>query len=394
MAAIPIKAVNRLVLRKQHLTPDTGDASIVQIASDVCGLHGTIPTTPYLSLLARSRDFTREQLDDELYVKKSLVKVRCMRGTMYVIPIDVFPVMYAALSASTIRSCTSHCRYRGVNENDYERASKQVMTILDSNGSGMTFTEIKNLIGIQLNLSSVLTLMCDSGLIIRGPPQGGWASNKHTYHLLSCYLPKINLSGMSEDDAVARLIHAYLHALGPAGETDIAWWIGLGKAKVRTGLRKIDNAVTYVEVAGLKGSFAALKEDEQLLKGDYTVKDYTISLLPALDGYVMGYKERARYLDAKHYNYVFDRSGNAANTILRNGRIIGVWDTDMTQGPRVKVYLFRQEADAITIKKIRAEAVRTGKFIFRKNPAVKECDSMIPLSRRPAGSVMTPLKDS
>ena len=39
-------------------------------------------------------------------------------------------------------------------------------------------------------------------------------------------------------------------------------------------------------------------------------------------------------------------------------------------------------------------AEMTGKFILEREVKVKMCDSMIPLTHRTAGGVMTPLRDS
>lgn len=66
--AIYLSSVNRYLAQRQHLAEESGTTDIVQIARDICGLHATNPTTPYMSLFARARDFTRDKLDNELYV--------------------------------------------------------------------------------------------------------------------------------------------------------------------------------------------------------------------------------------------------------------------------------------------------------------------------------------
>ena len=70
-----LTAVNHYLLRKQHLTDDSKTDDIVQIVEDVGGLHATIPKTPYLSLFSRANNFTRKQLDEELYENRSLGKI-------------------------------------------------------------------------------------------------------------------------------------------------------------------------------------------------------------------------------------------------------------------------------------------------------------------------------
>ena len=74
--------INKLVLYKQHLTEDSRTQDLVEIVKDLAGLHATIPKTSYLSLLARVNDFTKKLLDEELYVKRRLAKIRCIRRTL------------------------------------------------------------------------------------------------------------------------------------------------------------------------------------------------------------------------------------------------------------------------------------------------------------------------
>jgi len=69
MNSINLNGINRLVLHKQHLADDSKIDDIVQIVKDVGGLHATGSMVPYLSLFARTRNFLKEYLDGELYVK-------------------------------------------------------------------------------------------------------------------------------------------------------------------------------------------------------------------------------------------------------------------------------------------------------------------------------------
>lgn len=287
MATPDMDQANRYLLHKQHLAAASRTDDILQITRDICGLHGTSPTTPYLSLLARTKCFSRESLDEAMYVQKSLIRARCMRGTIYVLPLDLFSLAYQALKAPMIQMCTSYCERRGISKAEYADASKQVLTALEN--GGLTATEIKRTTGLGLSLSPILVLMCDQGLIVRGAPRGGWASNKHSYHLFKQYLSDADLSGTAEPDAISGLIQAYLKAFGPATETDITWWTGLTKAKVRKGLADLTDTVSGIEVSGLDGDFLLLAADKKALsKGSGDTADQ-VSLLPTLDGFVMGY---------------------------------------------------------------------------------------------------------
>jgi dUTPase len=105
----------------------------------------------------------------------------------------------------------------------------------------------------------------------------------------------------------------------------------------------------------------------------------------------MGYKERERYLDQAYNNLVFDRSGNATSAILVDGKVVGVWDFEEDEEPLVKIFLF-QEIGKNLRDEIFTQAERLGEFIAEAKVKVKECESMVPLTERTAGSMMSPLK--
>jgi len=120
------------------------------------------------------------------------------------------------------------------------------------------------------------------------------------------------------------------------------------------------------------------------------IKKPVVNLIPWLDPYIMGYKDRDRYREQKYNNLIFDRSGNATSTILLNGRIIGTWDINDTF---VKIFLFDKISDDI-IKELYTKAMNIGTFLSGKKLQIKLCKTMNSLLERTAGSFMTPLKNS
>jgi hypothetical protein len=80
--------------------------------------------------------------------------------------------------------------------------------------------------------------------------------------------------------------------------------------------------------------------------------------------------------------------GNATSTILHNEKVIGVWDFEE---PRVKLYTFESIRQSV-LKRVHSKAVEVGLFISGKEAAVDICDVMVPLTKRTAGGVMSPLR--
>jgi len=388
MSNITLNLVNHFVLHKQHLTDDSKIENIVQIVQDMGGLHATGSTTPYLSLFSRTRNFTRKMLDEELYLKRRLGKIRYVRKTVYVLPKENIPIAFAATRRIIEPTSEKYSKYLGITQKEYEEASKKILVVLK--GKRMTTREIKKVLDTRLNISPIVNLMCDKGLLIRGNPKGGWKSNLHTYHLFSEYFPDLDLNVIDEGEARRLLVKQYLASFGPVTENDVIWWTSFPKGQIRQIMNEFENLVTSIEISGLKSTHHMLSSQRADLMTTKQQK-HIIKVLPGLDPYLMGYKDRQRYLDQKYYNFIFDRSGNATSTILLNGQIIGIWDFTEDKKPSVKIFLFEDVEDDV-FKEIHLIVGKIGRFMADEEVEIKECDSMVPLTQRTAGGFMSPLK--
>jgi hypothetical protein len=385
--SLDLDAVRQHVLRRQHLAGSTAPDSLVQVARDIGGLHASGPTTPYLSLFSRVPGFSRDQLDEELYIKKNLVRIRCMRDTLYILPRTSVPAAFAATQRLTGPNAERFCRHRGVDEAECKRAIPLIAGLVKDGGK--TTAELKAALEPATGISALLTLMCDRGILARGKPPN-WRSNAYRYYLFSEYLPGLRLDRLEEHEAIGQLISFYLAAFGPVTIDDIAWWTGLGKKVVTDMLEQLP--VTYCAISGMDGDFVMLRSEMKWLAGMQDSSKQTISFLPCLDPYIMGYKQRDRYMDLEKYNNVFDRSGNAAPTILAGGRIAGIWDFAPDEGPVLKYYIFDRAGLETQMPEIARKAAAIGAFIAGSPVRLKECSSMVPLTERTAGGMMTPLK--
>lgn len=385
MDEFELSTVNNFLCKKQHLTENTKIQSIAQVTNDIWGLHATIASTPYISLFNRIHNFSKDSLDREI-LEKGLVKIRCVRKTVHIIPKENVSITFSATKESIQINSEKYYKFMGVTESEYRNTSEAILTLLEDNG--MNASEIKKELHSEINISPVINYMCDLGILVRGLSKGGWKSNNHTYYRMDKYLPGINLSEYEQGEARKIIISQYLSSFGPVTLTDISWWAGFPKTEVK----KIVDSLTdleYVNISG-NGEHIISKNDHNQLKNIQENNNPQINLLPCLDPYIMGYKERNRYLDMKYYNYIFDRSGNATSTIINNGKIIGVWDFEEKPTPLIKIFMFE---DQNIIKEVEKKALGIGNFIYEKEVKIKRCDDMMPLDKRTAGSFMAPLKD-
>jgi hypothetical protein len=388
-STVDLNSVNRFLLQKQHLSDEAKTEDIVRIARDIYGLHATNPTAPYVSLFARARDFTRDKLDEELYVKRTLGKIRCVRTTVHVLPRETIPIAFAATRGIVGPNSEDFLQYTGVTKRQYEETSKAILEML--RGKGLSTLDIKKRLGSGLNISPIVNLMCDQGLLMRGKSGKGWKSNTHTYYVFSEYFPGMDLNAIDQAKARELTVEEYLAGYGPASVRDISWWSGFTMTEVRRILQSLVHETIEVHIPELKGAYLMLAADEAAMRSLQFSDKPVVNLLPALDPYLMGYKERERYLDYKYYEMVFDRGGNSTSTIMADGRVVGVWDFSEVPKPTVKIFPFlRLERRVLRVVESRALAI--GKFIGDKPVAVEICDQMVPLTQRTAGGFMSPLR--
>lgn len=390
MNRITLSQANHFVLRKQHLTDESRSEDVVQIVKDVGGLHATSSKTSYLSLFSRMRKFSREILDEELYKKRNLGKIRYIRKTVFILPKETISAAFVATRSLVEPTSEQYSKFLGISEKQYETISKRIMKILE--GRGMTTKECKKELGTALNISPIVNLMCDKGLLIRGEPQGGWKSNIHTYYLFREYFPDVDLKAIDEGEARRLVVEQYLASFGPATGNDVAWWTGFPKGQIRQIITGLQDKVSSIRIPDTEAEYLVLSSDRSSLIHMKTPKNPVINMLPGLDPYLMGYKDRERYLSSKYYNYVFDRSGNTTSTILVNGEVIGIWDFADKHEPLIKLFLFEGVKESL-LKDIHFAAKKIGEFIAYREVQTKECDCMVPLTQRTAGSVMSPLRD-
>ncbi|HUX99807.1 MAG TPA: crosslink repair DNA glycosylase YcaQ family protein, partial [Candidatus Deferrimicrobium sp.] len=182
----------------------------------------------------------------------------------------------------------------------------------------------------------------------------------------------------------------YIKAYGPVTEQDITWWVGLTRTKARRAIESIQSQIERITLSD--EIYYIVKSDIKSLKNLSVPKDPVINLLANLDPYLMGYKNRRRFINDDIYDFVFDRSGNATTTILLNGVVIGIWDFQANPAPIVKILLF-QEITKEILKVIKKQAKLIGEFILEQDVKIQECKNPIPLTKRSAGTFMRPLKN-
>jgi len=388
---VDLTQLNRFILRKQHLTEDSRIEDILQIAEDLCGLHATDTITPYLSLFSRVRNFSKKTLEKVLYKDRNLGRIRFMRNTLFLQTKPMIPIFYKATRRNSNKWEEKFLEARAISLKEFREISKKIIELLK--GKELPTSEIKKNLNTKANISEIISLMCYQGILVRSRPVKSWKDRRSNYAIFSEYFPDVDLDQYSQDEAISQLVLMYLNSYAPMTVNDIIWWTGLTKTEVNNALNGIANEIEEINVIELSGNYLMHSSMISSLEKTVSEEENAIRLLPLLDPYPMGYKERERYLNPKYSEYAFDRSGNITSTIFLDGKAIGIWDATKKSDPLVKIFLFEPVEDLI-LEKINSEAKNIGKFLIGEKLRVKYCKTMVPLTKRTAGGFMTPLKDS
>jgi hypothetical protein len=324
---------------RHHLAPKARVADVVELAGDLVGLHGSDPATVYLSAAARLRKPAGAvaALERALYDDRALVRTLCMRRTMFVVPLDVVPVVQAACTDPLVPAERKRLE-RMLEENgvssDGARWLRQVeaktLTELNARGEAtgselskavpelreqLSFGEGKTWAGTVGVSTRVLFLLSTEQRVARGRPKGSWTSSQYRWSPMEAWLPG-GIPSIAADAARTELVRRWLAAFGPATTADVKWWTGWTVAQVKGAL----TAVRAVEVELEEGTGWVLPGDD----GPVRAPEPWVSLLPSLDPTTMGWRRRGWYL-GDHGKALFDTNGNAGPTVWVDGRVVGAW---------------------------------------------------------------------
>lgn len=327
----------RLTVR-HHLAPEARADGVVDVARDLLALHSTDPASVYVGLWARLREPSMEGIERALYEDRTLVRMLGMRRTVFVVPVEVAPVIDAAVTRAVLlrerRQLVQLVERSGVAEDGLawlsrlqEAALRELVARGEASGAELSaavpgmreqivISDGKAYGGPVGVASRVLFLLAAEGRIVRGRPRGTWLSTQHRWVPMEAWLPGPAVE-LTTEAARVELIRRWLSAFGPGTVGDIKWWTGLTLGEVRKALAEIAPAEVGLDDGG---TGLVLADDVE----SPAAPEPAVALLPSLDTTVMAWKDRSWYL-GPHVASLFDRSGNAGPTIWWGGRVVGGW---------------------------------------------------------------------
>jgi DNA glycosylase AlkZ-like len=359
----------RLALRHRLAAP--ADAP-EQVAADLVGLHSTDPASVFLAARARTRDGAPARLERALYDDRTLVRILGMRRTVFVVPVDLAPVVQAACSQAIaarerkrLVAALEQAAIAADAAKWLAKVEKTTVRALAARGEATAAELGEDVVQLREQVvyspgtkwetsmtvsSRLLFLLAAEGRIVRGRPRGSWSSTQYRWAPAEAWFAE-PATEWSAEDARVELARRWLAAYGPATAADLKWWTGWTAGEVEGALARIGPA----EVA-LDGGVGLALADDLEPPGD--VEPWA-ALLPALDPTVMGWAAREWYL-APHGPALFDRTGNAGPTVWWDGRVVGGWA--QRDDGEVAVRLL-EDLGADAVAAVEAEAQALGRWL-------------------------------
>jgi hypothetical protein len=372
-------------LHKQHLLNQSQADTVLEVVEDILGLHATSASTPYLSLFARMKQFQRSMLDQELYIKRNLIRLGFMRRTLFIMTTKLAPI---AFQATRLTEAQSLQLLEGWNvpRSEYQRLAESVFTVLKDGAQPLRIIKQAMSLGLvrtlerqigknvsrMTNVNIALTVLLQQGKVFsekyRDPIM---TRHENRYALTRTVYPNLNLEPLTTEEAQTQLVKHYIRVYGPVTEQDVAWWTGLGKTKIRAVMTALEPELLPLRIKKHSEDHVMLESDYNTLKKFKAPRTLPVLLLPYEDPYPKGYQLRNRFVSVEHEKQVYI-GGQAQPTVFVKGKIVGTWNRVFEEpGETITVKLFqrvgRGEKNAII-----TQGRAIGKMMTRK-----DCDIVL-----------------
>jgi hypothetical protein len=332
-------------------------------------LHGTEPTTIYLSCRARIDSLEVAEVDRALYDDRTLVKQLAMRRTLFAFPCDLLAAVWPSASARV--AATERSRIvKGVEaaglatdgQEWLDSARAEILSFLAPTPAGRSALEIRQAVpridvpvalaaGSTRASTAVLTQLGATADIVRAANVGHWRASRPLWTLRAHWLPDQREQTTAET-GYRTLVSRWLRQFGPGSVEDLTWWLGATKTIVRRALLELDTVAVQLD----DGTTGWLLPDDL---DEVAEPDPWVALLPVLDPTVMGWRSRTFYL-GHHSDQLFDRQGNAATTAWVEGNVVGCWVQDSTGTVRVRLL---EPVSVIARRRLAAEAANMTEWL-------------------------------
>lgn len=349
-----VNRINEYTLMKHNILPGYQQSCIEDVAKNHLGLHSARIMTPYITLCSRLKDYKPQMLTSQLYEDKKLIKMRCMRTTLHIVPFDIASILHMATLDLRLSDCKLFFRRNAISIEQVEDMEEELINFMNL---PKTSSEIEERIleknkFLQTDLKKecakkILKYFWEIGTFCYVNVAENWENEERRYAVTKQFYPNIDLKKYDIRKAQELLILEYIRKFGPATIKDLSWWSGLSLKVIRDIIDCNKCSITRFKVNDFEMEFYILSEELQKLEEYKPFDSEWVTLLayedPSLKGY---YESRYRYVDKKYYNLLFNQIGEVRASILCNGKAIGIWEWDK-KNKKIKLEYFFEPSKSI-----------------------------------------------
>jgi hypothetical protein len=352
-------------MARQYLTRRLPPDRLMEVVSNLGGLHAQLTSCAELTLWARVEGLLPGRVSELLWQERQLVKTWAMRGTLHLLPSAEYWDYQAVFAANDNYLKPAWLRYFGFTLDEIKQVIAGVGQALD--GQVLTRQELAGAVGRvtgspalgeKLNDSwgSVLKPASYQGQLCFGSSQGQNVRFARPDRWLKMPRP----ATVEKVKPFLDMARRFLAANAPATTEDYARWRGITPAQAKTQLKDMGEETCQVELDGER--YWLLAKD--LPQVQATEPPGIARLIPAFDQYIIGATLQVDKLTPGPFKKrIYRPQGWISAVLLVDGRMEGTWKYEQ-KGKRllVKIAPFREQPGWVK-PQVEAEAARLAAYL-------------------------------
>jgi Winged helix DNA-binding domain len=299
---------------------------VADTVAAICGAHAQVMSAAELAVGLRCADVGRAGVRQALWHDLTLVKTFGPRGTVHLLPARDLPMWCGVLGGLPVRTGSDSALLNAAQQEAVVAAiaaalASDVLTVKELDGAVRSACGpwAEDLVvpafgGYWPRWRQAVNVAASAGVLCFGPARGRQVTYTSPAHWLPGFQPA------PAQPALSQLLHAYLHAYGPATSAQFAQWLA---APRRWAEQVITANAAQVDAVELDGARAWVNAGDTAPGTD---PPPGIRLLPYFDPYLVGSHPRPLLFSGRARDRALSR-GQAGTfpVLLVDGTVAGVW---------------------------------------------------------------------